>query len=146
MAPGPQVSVGPGDGRASVRTGTSGLSRPTVDDRSKPSPSDRASARSRAIAIKREPESEARPRVVAKGEGELAEQILAIAFERDIKVRTDVDLAEILSAVEVESEIPLEALAAVAEILSYVYRANQGHAHQGAGRPAATPTVAEEQP
>ena len=63
------------------------------------------------------------PRVIAKGRGALAEQILEIAFDRGIKVRTDADLAEILSAVELDSEIPLEALAAVAEILSYVYRA-----------------------
>ena len=82
-----------------------------MDDRNRPSPPETISPQSRAIAIKREPESDARPRVVAKGEGALAEQILAIAFERDIKVRTDADLAEILSAVEVESEIPLEALA-----------------------------------
>jgi flagellar biosynthesis protein len=61
------------------------------------------------------------PRVVAKGHGKLAEQILNIAFERGVKVRTDADLAEILAAVEVDSEVPLPALAAVAEILSYVY-------------------------
>lgn len=91
-------------------------------------------ARRLAVAIRRESQDGQdgeesaggeRPRVIAKGEGALAEQILAIAFDRDIKVRSDADLAEILSAVEVDSEIPLEALAAVAEILSYVYRAAQ---------------------
>ncbi len=61
-------------------------------------------------------------RVIAKGRGAVATQILEIAFERGIKVRSDADLAEILGAVELDSEIPLEALAAVAEILSYVYR------------------------
>lgn len=64
------------------------------------------------------------PRITAKGRGAVAEQILNIAFERGVKVRTDADLAEILAAVEVDCEVPLEALAAVAEILSYVYRAN----------------------
>jgi flagellar biosynthesis protein len=67
-------------------------------------------------------EGRAGPRVVASGRGALAEQILQIAFDRGIKVRSDADLAEILATVEVESEIPLEALSAVAEILSYVYR------------------------
>ena len=65
------------------------------------------------------------PRVVATGKGAVAEQILAIAFEKGVPVREDSDLAQILSAVELDSEIPLDALAAVAEILSYVYRANQ---------------------
>ena len=74
------------------------------------------------------------PRVIAKGRGALAEQILEIAFDRGIKVRTDADLAEILSAVELDSEIPLEALAAVAEILSYVYRAqSEGSGVEGGG-------------
>ena len=88
------------------------------------------SERSIAVAIKRDAVDQdggalERPRVIAKGEGAIAEQILAIAFDRDIKVRSDADLAEILSVVEVDSEIPLEALAAVAEILTYVYRATQ---------------------
>ncbi|MGF1611154.1 MAG: EscU/YscU/HrcU family type III secretion system export apparatus switch protein [Kiloniellales bacterium] len=75
-----------------------------------------------AIALQQQPERRGAPRVVAKGHGELAEQILSIAFDRGIKVRTDADLAEILAAVELDSEVPLEALAAVAEILSYIYR------------------------
>ncbi len=73
-----------------------------------------------AVALHQEPAGA--PRVTAKGHGKLAEQILAIAFDRGVKVRTDADLAEILAAVEVDSEVPLPALAAVAEILSYVYR------------------------
>ena len=66
------------------------------------------------------------PRVVASGEGGVAEQIIQLAWANDIKVREDADLVEILSAIDVESEIPIEAFAAVAEILSYVYRANAG--------------------
>ena len=65
------------------------------------------------------------PRVVATGKGPVAEQILAIAFEKGVPVREDSDLAQILSAVELDAEIPIDALAAVAEILSYVYRANR---------------------
>lgn len=78
--------------------------------------------RSVAVALQRDASAAQRPRVVAKGHGAIAEQILQIAFERDIKVRNDADLAEILGAVELDSEVPLEALAAVAEILSYLYR------------------------
>ena len=87
------------------------------------SPSEEKDAPSLAVALRREPEQDARARVIAKGEGAFAEQILEVAFDRGVKVRSDADLAEILSAVEVDCEIPLEALAAVAEILSYVYQA-----------------------
>lgn len=77
------------------------------------------------------------PRVVASGRGAVAEQILQIAFERGVKVRTDSDLAEILAAVEVDSEIPLAALAGVAEILRYLYRTDgnqQDAGQQDAGQ------------
>jgi flagellar biosynthesis protein len=80
-------------------------------------------ATSLAVALETDPGDRAAPRVTAKGRGALAEQILEIAFDHGVKVRSDADLAEILAALDVDSEVPLEALAAVAEILSYVYRA-----------------------
>jgi flagellar biosynthesis protein len=79
-----------------------------------------------AVALHYEAESECAPKVVAGGRGSVAEQILAIAFANDIKVRKDQDLVELLSSIDIDSEIPVEAFAAVAEILIYVYRANGG--------------------
>ena len=83
---------------------------------------ERPDRRPLAVAIDNHPGRSGAPRVVAKGRGALAEQILQIAFDRGIRVRSDTDLAEILATMEIDSEIPLQALAAVAEILSYVYR------------------------
>jgi flagellar biosynthesis protein len=68
------------------------------------------------------------PRIIAKGHGAVAEQILELAFATGVKVREDANLAEILEAIEIDTEVPLHALAAVAEILSYVYRANDASA------------------
>lgn len=62
------------------------------------------------------------PTITATGKGDLAEQILQLAFEHGVKVREDADLAQILSEVDVDCPIPLEALAAVSEILSYLYK------------------------
>ena len=80
----------------------------------------------KAVAVKTAREAGFLPRLVASGQGAVAEQILQIAWANDIKVREDADLVEILSAIDIDSEIPVEAIAAVAEILSYVYRANAG--------------------
>ena len=77
-----------------------------------------------AVALKYQPETEFAPKVVASGRGSVAEQILAIAFAKGIKVREDADLVKLLSVIEIDSEIPIEAFAAVAEILAYVYRVN----------------------
>ncbi len=102
-----------------------------MDNPHHPSTSDKGSIPA-AIAVRHEPESGSAPRVVAKGKGAVAEQILEIAFAHGVKVRQDADLIDILSAVELDSEIPLEAFAAVAEILAYVYRANRAISETGA--------------
>jgi len=64
------------------------------------------------------------PNVTAAGRGNIAEQILQLAYENGINVREDSALAEMLAKIELDSPIPSEAFLAVAEILSYVYRAN----------------------
>lgn len=78
-----------------------------------------------AVALSYQPNQEHAPRVVAKGEGWVARQIIEIAEANNIEVRSDSDLAQILSQVDVDSEIPLEAFTVVAEILSYVYQKNK---------------------
>lgn len=79
---------------------------------------------SKAVAIGYEKDVDDAPMVLANGRGAIAEQILAIAFERGIKVRRDAELVDMLSLIDVDSPIPLEAFSAVAEILAYVYQAN----------------------
>ena len=85
-----------------------------------------------AVALRYAPGEADAPRVVASGRGEIAERILALAFEHGIKVREDADLAQLLAAVEIGEQIPVAAFAAVAEILVYIYCANRRHQSQGA--------------
>ncbi len=77
-----------------------------------------------AIALEGSEGGKKVPRIAAAGRGELAERILNLAFENNIKVREDADLTELLASIEIDSPIPSEAFMAVGEILSYVYRAN----------------------
>lgn len=97
-----------------------------VETKEQPEKIDGSQMRKKAVAVKDRDHSLAAPRVVASGQGTLAEQILQIAWANNIKVREDADLVEILSAIDVDSDIPIEAFAAVAEILAYVYRVNSG--------------------
>ena len=78
-----------------------------------------------AVALSYDETPAALAKVTASGKGEVAEQILQLAFSRGVKVRTDSDLAQILSEIEVDCPIPLEAFAAVSEILSYLYRCQE---------------------
>jgi len=95
------------------------------DERFKPLNIKEKSNRQTAVAIQENGDEEGSlPLITAAGRGKIAEQILQLAYENGIKVRTDADLAEILAKIELESPIPSEAFLAVAEILTYVYQAN----------------------
>ncbi len=77
-----------------------------------------------AVALKYDKGKDPAPRVVAKGKGTIAEQIVKVAEEHGIHVQEDAALVEILEKLDIDTIIPLEAYAAVAEILNYVYKAN----------------------
>lgn len=61
------------------------------------------------------------PVVSAKGEEELARQIVAEARKHGIHVAKDPQLLALLARLELEEEIPPELYTAVAVILSWVY-------------------------
>ena len=64
------------------------------------------------------------PRVVAKGKGFIAEQIIALAQQNDVPLYEDQNLANILEALELDAEIPADLYRAVAEVLVFIYRLN----------------------
>lgn len=81
--------------------------------------------RRRAVALRYDEERDRAPKVIAKGKGLLAEQIIQLAREHRITVQEDPDLVAALSVLEVNTEIPEELYRAVAEVLAFVYRVNQ---------------------
>jgi flagellar biosynthesis protein len=62
------------------------------------------------------------PRVTARGRGEVAERILAIAREHQVPVREDRNLVQLLALVELGDEVPAELYRAVAEVIAFAYR------------------------
>ena len=90
-----------------------------------------------AVALHHRRGGEGAPRVVARGRGESADRILALAAEHDIPVREDRDLVELLAACELGQEIPEELFGVVAEILAFLYRLN-GELGEGPGSARAT--------
>ncbi|QQR69650.1 MAG: EscU/YscU/HrcU family type III secretion system export apparatus switch protein [Alphaproteobacteria bacterium] len=91
-----------------------------------------------AVALEYDRSKAAVPRVVASGQGSLAERIVAAALEHGVPLREDADLATMLSVLDDACEIPPEALVAVAEILVHVYRANRDLAVSRLGHPLPT--------
>ena len=81
-----------------------------------------------AIALRYQPQApflDAAPRLVAKGEGLLAERILQLARQHGIPVERDPDLLAALQPLEVNRMVPPELFKAVAVMLAALYRANR---------------------
>lgn len=78
------------------------------------------------MALKYDRAGDTAPKVTAKGQGKIAENIIALAEEFGIPVKNDPDLVEVLAALEIDREIPEEIYVAVAELLAFIYSANSG--------------------
>ncbi len=76
----------------------------------------------KAAALRYSTNKESAPRVIAKGDGKSAENIIKIAQLHNLPIRKDEDLIELLSKVELDKEIPAELYKAVAEIFSFIYK------------------------
>ena len=61
------------------------------------------------------------PRVSAKGEGKLADQIEALARDNEVPMLTDAALSGFLARVPLGEEIPQELYLAVAQVLVFAY-------------------------
>jgi flagellar biosynthesis protein len=81
--------------------------------------------RKQAVAIKYDHNPRQAPMVVAKGQGIIADQILAAAKQHAVPVYQNKTLAGMLMAVQLDSQIPPELYQAVAEVLAYIYRLDQ---------------------
>lgn len=77
-----------------------------------------------AVALRYNQNQDNAPKVVAKGEGLVAERIKEIAKQNGIPIHSDNDLVELLAQIDIDREIPPELYAAIAEILSWIYKAN----------------------
>ncbi len=75
----------------------------------------------KAAALKYDMDKDSAPKVVAKGQGETAKNIIKIAEANDLPIKKDEDLVELLSKIDVDREIPTEMYKAVAEIFSFIY-------------------------
>lgn len=71
-----------------------------------------------AIALKYD--GDGAPTIIAKGEGELAQRIIAAAKEAGVPIEENPLLSEALSQVELGEEIPVELYQAVAEVISFI--------------------------
>lgn len=65
---------------------------------------------------------DAAPKVVAKGKGLIAEEIIARAHENGVFVHESKELVSLLMQVDLDQHIPPNLYRAVAELLAWLYR------------------------
>lgn len=66
------------------------------------------------------------PRVVAKGRGLIAEEIIARAHEHGVFVHESPEMVALLMQVDLDQRIPPQLYVAVAELLAWLYRMEHG--------------------
>ena len=71
-------------------------------------------------------QTDAAPRVVAKGRGMIAEQIILRAREHGVYVHESPELVSLLMQVDLDQRIPPQLYIAVSELLAWIYRLESG--------------------
>lgn len=74
-------------------------------------------------------EGQIAPKVVAKGRGLIAQEIISRAKEAGIYVHESSELVALLMQVNLDDRIPPQLYIAVAELLAWLYRLEQGKAN-----------------
>ncbi|PFA67899.1 hypothetical protein CN378_10300 [Bacillus sp. AFS015802] len=82
--------------------------------------------RKEAIALGYNQHEGSAPKVVAKGKGIIAENILSRAEEHGIPVQEDKSLLSLLGNLDTGESIPEELYGAVAEVFAFIYRLDRG--------------------
>lgn len=99
---------------------------------SDPARKDPATRRQNAVALAYTAGDPA-PMVVAKGQGRVADQIIARAKEAGVFVHESRDLVALLMEVDLDRQIPPALYRAIAELLAWLYHIESGKAM---GRPS----------
>lgn len=82
-----------------------------------------------AVALQYRPDDMA-PRVVAKGQGLIAEEIIRRANAAGVYVHQSGDLVGMLMGLDLDAHIPPRLYLVVAELLAWLRRTEQGHAER----------------
>lgn len=75
----------------------------------------------KAVALKYDKKSNPAPYIVAKGQGNVAQNIIDLAKKHNVALYKDPELVNTLACLDIGTEIPPELYKAVAKILFFIY-------------------------
>lgn len=81
--------------------------------------------RKEAVALKYDVETTTAPVVVARGKGQIADNILQKAKDHDVPIQEDPTLIQLLGELDINDSIPENLYNAVAEVFAFVYNVDK---------------------
>ncbi|MBF4499925.1 EscU/YscU/HrcU family type III secretion system export apparatus switch protein [Savagea sp. SN6] len=81
--------------------------------------------RKEAVALKYDLDTTTAPVVVAKGKGQVADNILQKAKDHDVPIQEDPTLVQLLGELDINDSIPENLYNAVAEVFAFVYNVDK---------------------
>ncbi len=106
-----------------------------IDDGERKLPAPAEGANLRAAVLAYDPLAPGGPRLVAKGHGEIAERMIAIARANGLALHQDAGLLNFLMRVDLDEQIPQELYVAVAAVLALVWNAEREAKGSGGSTP-----------
>ncbi|MFD0943310.1 EscU/YscU/HrcU family type III secretion system export apparatus switch protein [Savagea faecisuis] len=81
--------------------------------------------RKEAVALKYDLDTTTAPVVVAKGKGQVADNILQKAKDHDVPIQEDPTLVQLLGELDINDSIPENLYNAVAEVFAFIYNVDK---------------------
>jgi flagellar biosynthesis protein len=78
-----------------------------------------------AVALSYDASIQAAPKVIAKGKGDVAANIIEVAKEHHVPIQEDSSLVELLSQLQMNEVIPEQLYNAVAEVFAFIYNVDR---------------------
>lgn len=78
-----------------------------------------------AVALRYNKDSDTAPKIIGKGKGLVANEIIEMAKQHNIPIQEDPTLVQLLAQLEINETIPEELYQAVAEIFAFIYRVDK---------------------
>lgn len=76
----------------------------------------------KAIALSYDEKVDSEPKVVAKGKGNIAQNLIDMAEAHGIPIQEDIALVELLGELKLNEGIPEELYQVIAEVFAFIYK------------------------
>ncbi|MEH7387056.1 EscU/YscU/HrcU family type III secretion system export apparatus switch protein [Bacillus sp. JJ1521] len=82
--------------------------------------------KTKAVALSYDEKVDSEPKVVAKGQGIIAQNLIEMAKKHEIPIQEDIALVELLGELKLNEGIPEALYQVIAEVFAFIYQMEKG--------------------